>query len=281
MSPATCRTPRRPLPLRRRRAAACPVAARHCGWPPCRWPRSPRDPGAGLAAGRRTAGTRPVSRRRLGALHRPGAEGAAARNSPAIRRRRACTRCAARSPHIWRRPAAWSADPGCIVITAGTQQALRAAADLLLDPGDAAWVEDPGYIAGRGALLAAGADAGAGAQRHRRDGCRGRESAWRPHARLALVAPSHATPLGGPMPIGRRLALLDWAARANAWVLEDDCDVGIPLGRQAAAATGQPGSLRAGDLLRHVQQDTGPGAAHWASPWCRRRWCPPSCACAR
>jgi hypothetical protein len=45
-----------------------------------------------------------------------------------------------------------------------------------------------------------------------------------PAARLALVAPSHATPLGGALPIARRLALLDWAGRANAWVLEDDCD---------------------------------------------------------
>ena len=49
------------------------------------------------------------------------------------------------------------ADPEHIVVTAGTQQALRIAADLLLDPGDPAWVEEPGYIAGRGALLAAGA----------------------------------------------------------------------------------------------------------------------------
>ena len=115
------------------------------------------------------------------------------------------------------------ADPGCIVVTAGTQQALRTASDLLLDPGDAVWVEDPGYIAGRGALLAAGArivpiandadglDVALGAQ-------------TAPDARLALVAPSHATPFGGAMPIGRRLALLDWARRAKAWVLEDDCD---------------------------------------------------------
>ena len=115
------------------------------------------------------------------------------------------------------------ADPGCIVITAGTQQALRTAAELLLDPGDAAWVENPGYIAGRGALLAAGAipvpvtsdaeglDVAAGIRRA-------------PLARLVLVAPSHATPLGGALPIGRRLALLEWAGRANAWVLEDDCD---------------------------------------------------------
>ena len=115
------------------------------------------------------------------------------------------------------------ADPANIVVTAGTQQALRVAAELLLDPGDAAWVEDPGYIAGRGALVAAGAvpipvssdgeglDINAGIQRA-------------PDARLALVAPSHATPLGGALPIGRRLALLDWAGRANAWILEDDCD---------------------------------------------------------
>ena len=116
-----------------------------------------------------------------------------------------------------------AADPGCIVVTAGTQQALRIAAELLLDSGDTAWVEDPGYIAGRGALISAGAapmpvpsdteglDVAAGIR-------------LAPQARLALVAPSHATPLGGALPIGRRLALLDWATRANAWVLEDDCD---------------------------------------------------------
>jgi GntR family transcriptional regulator/MocR family aminotransferase len=115
------------------------------------------------------------------------------------------------------------ADPGCIVVTGGTQQALRTAADLLLDPGDPVWIEDPGYIAGRGALLAAeariipipsdaeGLDVAVGVR-------------IAPDARLALVAPSHATPLGGALPISRRLALLDWARRANAWVLEDDCD---------------------------------------------------------
>ena len=115
------------------------------------------------------------------------------------------------------------ADPDCIVVTAGTQQALRVAAELLLDPGDPAWVDDPGYIAGRGALIAAGAvpvpvpsdtdglDVAAGIH-------------LAPEARLVLTAPSHATPIGGAMPIGRRLALLEWANRANAWVLEDDCD---------------------------------------------------------
>ena len=115
------------------------------------------------------------------------------------------------------------ADPDCIVVTAGTQQALRTAADLLLDPGDSVWAEDPGYIAGRGALLASGA-----VPVHIPSGAEGLDVAagirLAPQARLALVAPSHATPLGGALPIGQRLALLDWAGRANAWVLEDDCD---------------------------------------------------------
>ncbi len=116
------------------------------------------------------------------------------------------------------------ADPGCIVVTAGTQQALRTAADLLLDPGDTVWVEDPGYIAGRGALIAAGASPVPIPSDHEGlDVAAGIRAA--PNARLALVAPSHATPLGGALPIGRRLALLDWARRANAWVLEDDCDL--------------------------------------------------------
>ncbi len=115
------------------------------------------------------------------------------------------------------------ADPGCIVITAGTQQALRTASDLLLDPGDTVWVEDPGYIAGRGALLAAGARiAPIANDADGLDVALGVRTA--PEARLALVAPSHATPFGGAMPIGRRLALLDWARHAKAWILEDDCD---------------------------------------------------------
>lgn len=115
------------------------------------------------------------------------------------------------------------AAPDCIVITAGTQQALRVAADLLLDPGDPAWVDDPGYIAGRGALIAAGAvPVPVPSDTNGLDVAAGIRLA--PEARLVLTAPSHATPLGGALPIGRRLALLEWANRANAWVLEDDCD---------------------------------------------------------
>ncbi len=117
------------------------------------------------------------------------------------------------------------ADPGCIVVTAGTQQALRTAADLLLDPGDSVWVEDPGYIAGRGALLAAGAqlvpvpsdaeglDVAAGiADRAAR--AAGAGGAVARHAAGRCAADRAAAGAAG---LG--------AAGAGAWVLEDDCDL--------------------------------------------------------
>jgi GntR family transcriptional regulator/MocR family aminotransferase len=43
-------------------------------------------------------------------------------------------------------------------------------------------------------------------------------------ARLAYVTPSHQFPLGVPMSLARRLALLKWASAAHAWVIEDDYD---------------------------------------------------------
>jgi len=110
-----------------------------------------------------------------------------------------------------------------VLIVNGSQQALDLAARVLLDPGDAAWVEDPGYLGARGAFVAAGArlvpvpvdDEGLSVE----TGIR-----LAPHARLAYVSPSHQYPLGVTMSIGRRLALLSWAGRADAWILEDDYD---------------------------------------------------------
>ncbi|GGJ35593.1 MocR-like pyridoxine biosynthesis transcription factor PdxR [Neoroseomonas lacus] len=124
-------------------------------------------------------------------------------------------------------------DASRIVITSGTQQGLRLCAEVLLRPGDAVWMEDPGYPTARrtlealGARLvpvpvdAAGIDVAAG---------RAREDA----ARLAYVTPSHQYPTGVTMSMARRLALLDWARQADAWVMEDDYDsefrfTGAPL----------------------------------------------------
>jgi GntR family transcriptional regulator/MocR family aminotransferase len=110
-----------------------------------------------------------------------------------------------------------------VIVVSGSQQALDLAARVLLDPGDAAWVEDPGYAGARGALVAAGArivpvpvdD----------EGLRVEDGVERaPDARLAYVSPSHQYPLGATMSLSRRLELLAWASRTGAWVLEDDYD---------------------------------------------------------
>lgn len=110
-----------------------------------------------------------------------------------------------------------------VIIVAGSQQGLSLAAHLLLDPGDVAWIEDPGYHGARCAFGAVGArvvpvpvdgeglDVAAGLAR-----C--------PEARVVYVSPSHQFPTGVVMSLERRLALLAWADRYQAWILEDDYD---------------------------------------------------------
>jgi GntR family transcriptional regulator/MocR family aminotransferase len=110
-----------------------------------------------------------------------------------------------------------------IMITGGFQASLALVARALLPPGGAAWVEDPGYTRIRRAMIELGArpiyvpvdeeglDVAAGIVRA-------------PDARLAVVAPAHQFPMGVTLSLPRRLQLLDWAERAQAWILEDDFD---------------------------------------------------------
>jgi GntR family transcriptional regulator/MocR family aminotransferase len=110
-----------------------------------------------------------------------------------------------------------------ILITNGFQGALSLARQVLVRPGDPVWVEDPGYPPTRQALEAGGAKLVP--VRVDRDGMRvaaGIVAA--PKARLAVVTPAHQSPLGVALSLPRRLALLEWAADAGAWVLEDDYD---------------------------------------------------------
>ena len=111
--------------------------------------------------------------------------------------------------------------PEQVMITAGSQQALDLAARVLLDPGDEVWVEDPGFPGLRGVLL--GNDVRAVDVRVDGDGMRVEEARLRaPSARAAFVTPSSHMPLGVALSVPRRLALLEWATHANAWIIEDD-----------------------------------------------------------
>ncbi len=110
-----------------------------------------------------------------------------------------------------------------IVIVAGSQQGIDLAARAVAIPGEACWYEEPGYPIGRAALEAAGIDvAPVPVDADGLDVAAGRAAA--PAARLALVAPAHQYPLGSTMTLARRLALLDWAEQAGAWIIEDDYD---------------------------------------------------------
>ena len=116
-----------------------------------------------------------------------------------------------------------------VLTTAGAKRALDLVCTSLLDPGDSAWMEEPGYQGTLGALVRAGAKlAHVPVDADGLDVAAGVRSA--PHARLACVTPSHQFPLGVPMSLPRRLALLSWAGRARAWVVEDDYDSAYRFG---------------------------------------------------
>jgi GntR family transcriptional regulator/MocR family aminotransferase len=121
-----------------------------------------------------------------------------------------------------------------ILVVHGAQQAIDLSARLLLDAGDAFVFEDPGYLMARRSFEATGAQLLAVAA----DG-QGLDTARLPQdarARLAYVTPSHQFPLGGVLPIARRMELLQWAQRQQAWVVEDDYDGEFRYGQRPIAA---------------------------------------------
>jgi GntR family transcriptional regulator / MocR family aminotransferase len=122
-----------------------------------------------------------------------------------------------------RKARAVKCEPDQVIISAGTQQGLFLTATVLLSKGDLVWAEDPAYP-GIMAILenfpvsiskipvdAQGIDVEQGV-------------AACPCARVAFVTPSHQYPLGMPLSMTRRKALLAWARQNNSWIVEDDYD---------------------------------------------------------
>jgi GntR family transcriptional regulator/MocR family aminotransferase len=141
-------------------------------------------------------------------------------------------------------------DPAQVLIVAGGLRAIELAAEAILDAGDRVVVEDPGYAGARRAFAAVGAHVIP--VRVDREGLD--VAALPSHARLVYVTPSCQFPLAVSMSLARRAALLTWAIRARAYILEDDYDAdfrfaGAPL--PALAALDRDGRvLHAGSFSR-------------------------------
>ena len=112
-------------------------------------------------------------------------------------------------------------DPEDVLIVAGVQQGLDVCVRTLVEPGDTAVMELPHYQGTRQALIAHGAKLHT--VRLDDDGIT-TDHLPATGARLACVTPSHQFPSGSVLSLQRRLALLDWAAQHDAWVIEDDYD---------------------------------------------------------
>ncbi|EIC85352.1 PLP-dependent aminotransferase family protein [Serratia sp. M24T3] len=112
-----------------------------------------------------------------------------------------------------------------VIITAGTQQGLYLSTQVLLDSADKAWVEDPAYHG----ITSIFESTGRSKQMIRvpldeegLDVNRGIELFAA--AKAAFVTPSHQYPVGMPMSMSRRLALIDWSKAQQSWIVEDDYD---------------------------------------------------------
>jgi GntR family transcriptional regulator/MocR family aminotransferase len=116
------------------------------------------------------------------------------------------------------RGVACSADD--VSVTDGTQQALDVVARAFLAPGDRVAVEDPCYTPAKWLFESLGARVVGVPVDH--EGLI--VDALPDQARLVFVTPSHQFPLGMSMSLSRRLALLAWAERNNAAIVEDDYD---------------------------------------------------------
>lgn len=112
--------------------------------------------------------------------------------------------------------------PEQIVITSGATQALTLVSRLLLSPNDIAIIEDPItndiqtiFKSSGASLYPIPVDE------------YGMKTALIPenlHPKFVFLTPSHQFPLGGTLPIQRRIQLINFARRNNCFLVEDDYD---------------------------------------------------------
>jgi len=131
--------------------------------------------------------------------------------------------------------------PDQVVVVNGSQQGIDLSLRLLLERGEDAAVENPGYQGAHRILTAYGA-------RLRpvpvdNDGIV--VAALKGKERIVYVTPSHQFPTGVAMSLARRLELIEWARKHGAVIIEDDYDSeyrysGPPLPSLQGLARGVP-----------------------------------------
>lgn len=110
-----------------------------------------------------------------------------------------------------------------VLVLTSSQQAMSLCATTLLDPGDRIFIEDPAYHGARKAFDAAGLESVP--VRVDEHGIVVDEIIADPRgAKAVSLTPSHQFPTGAKLSLDRRMALIEWAARRQAWLLEDDYD---------------------------------------------------------
>src|SRR5216110_2402046 len=110
--------------------------------------------------------------------------------------------------------------PDQIIITAGTQQAMMISAMALVNRGEVAWIEDPGFYQARRTFGFAGATVVP--RPVDREGITITRPSKQHSPKIIYVTPSHQFPLGMTMSLARRTALIEFARTCDAYVFEDD-----------------------------------------------------------
>lgn len=126
-------------------------------------------------------------------------------------------------------------EPSQVLITTGSQQGLQLCAQVLVNPKDPVWMEEPGYPSARNAFANVGArliPVPVDEEGMKVEGIIRRS----PNARAAYITPSHHYPEGSTMNAARRMLLLNWAVRTGAWIIEDDYDSEYRFGGRPIAA---------------------------------------------
>lgn len=109
-----------------------------------------------------------------------------------------------------------------VLVTSSTQASLALLAQCFADPGETAFIEEPGYLGARGAF--ANAALNVLPLPVDEDGAKPPPAGNKPTPRLIYLTPSHQYPLGYAMPLARRLAFIELARITGAFILEDDYD---------------------------------------------------------